>query len=109
MRSEIVDRIKSDIMKLHKSGESFEGINGVVASVFDEINKLMILGSKSIYDAGFSPRVLNCLISEGFDNLYEVSLCSEIRMHGIPNMGKKSLSELIAVLSENNLKLNGRW
>lgn len=59
----------------------------------------------SLKAPGVSVRIANVLLAENIKTIEDLICCTEIDLLRLPNIGRKSLKAIIAVLKEHGLKL----
>lgn len=64
-----------------------------------------IAGGKSIRNLGLTVRTTHCLLSEGIETVEQLLTWSRSDLLRIPNMGKKSVDEIMVILAGSGMQL----
>lgn len=97
--------------------DTFSYIRNEIIEIYHLINKderksssiiaLNELLKKPIRQLNLTSRTENCLVAEKIKTIEQLVLCTKIQLLKIPNMGKKSVDEIIFSLKELGLTLCG--
>lgn len=77
-------------------------------SILEEKNTIEKWNSITIEELYLTARTINCLKTEGIKTIYDLIQRSEIDLLKIPNLGRKSLREIMDFLASQGLSLNTR-
>lgn len=77
-------------------------------SMLKDKNTIDSLSSVGIEELELTVRAINCLKAEGIKTVYDLIQWSEVFLLRIPNLGRKSLTEIQDVLAARGLSLNMR-
>jgi len=80
-----------------------------IKSALDFLNRLIpnAIIYPTFQELKFSPRILNCLKSEGIESTSQLLSWSQRGLIGIPNLGLKAINEIKESLAKFDLKING--
>jgi DNA-directed RNA polymerase alpha subunit len=112
-REELLDQIAIEVLKNlpHNFARDAYNIAEGVLERRDTILHKWALTEAIVFDGleklNLTVRTWNCLKAEDIYTISQLLNCTKDRILKTPNMGRKSVNEIIEVLAEHGLKLKG--
>ena len=113
-REELLDQIAIEVLKNlpHNLARDAYNIAEGVLERRDAIIHKWALTEAIVFDGleklNLTVRTWNCLKADDIDTISQLLNCTQNRILKTPNMGRKSLNEIIEKLAEHGLKLKGQ-
>jgi len=121
-KEELLDQFAMEAMKAIQHQESMVSVHNVAIRAYGIAEKMLecrqaILDSWALKNAivedgierlELTVRSEHCLKAEGIFTITQLLGCTEQRLLKTPNLGRKSIKEIIECLNERGLKLRGQ-